>query len=96
VQHLVKQVVVRAHSLGPRSSFFKFRNVRAGGERLGAGAAEGDATHFGVAVELRHRGRDAAPHRAVDGVAPRRLVEDDPADGAALFNAQRHGFPEGP
>jgi len=96
MQHLVEQAVVLAHRLGGRSGLFEFRDVGTRGESRDPCPAERDAAHFGIGVELLYRRRDAAPHRAVDGVAPLRLVENDPAHGAALFHAQSHGFPDGP
>ena len=96
VQHAVEEVVVLGHRAALGAPFFKFRDIRAGGERLGTRAAKGDAAHFVVGVEALHRIRDAAPHGVVDGVLLRRLVEHDPADGAAPFDQQRHGLPAGP
>src|SRR4030095_10559231 len=86
VQYLVQQTVVLPYWLFTRTPGFELRDVRTGGECLGARAAEGDAAHLGVGVELLHRRRDAAPHGAVDRVALRRLVEHDPAGCPALLN----------
>src|SRR5204862_1097125 len=51
-------------------------------------------------VKLLHGGWDAAPHRIVDGVLLCRLVENQPADRATLFDAQFYwraqGRPAGP
>src|SRR5205823_4598986 len=64
--------------------------------RLAAGAAEGDAAHFRIPVELLHRRRNRPPHRVADRVLLRRLVEHQPADCAALLDRERHGLPAGP
>jgi hypothetical protein len=86
VQHLVEQAVVFGDRGSLGADFFELGDVGAGGEGLGAGAPKGQAAHLGIGVELRHGRRDAAPHRAVDGVALLRLTENDPADGPAFFD----------
>ena len=96
VQHAVEEVVILGDRAALRARFVEFRDVGAGGERLGAGAAERDAAHLAIGVEARHRLRDAAPHRAVDRVAPLRIVENDPADARLLLDFQAHGLPAGP
>src|SRR2546422_11314604 len=96
VQHAVEEVVILGDRAALGARFVEFRDVGAGGERLGAGAAERDAAHFAIGVEARHRLRDAAPHGAVDRVAPLRIVENDPADARLLLDFQAHGLPAGP
>ena len=96
MQHLVEQAVVLRHRLPLGADLLELGDIGACGEGFVSRAAKRDDAHFGVDVELPHRRRDAAPHLAVDGVALRRLVEDDPADRAAPLYLQAHGLPEGP
>src|SRR5262249_41308578 len=46
---------------------------------------DGDRPHRGVLVERGPRAGERLDHRGVHGVAGRRAVEDQPADGAAPF-----------
>src|SRR5204863_242932 len=87
-------VPVDRAALGAR--LVEFRDVGAGGKGLAARAAERDAAHFAIGVEARHRLGDAAPHRAIDRVAPLRIIENDPADARLLLDFQAHGLPAGP
>ena len=96
VQHAVEEIIVLGYRAAVRAHVFEFRNIRAGGEGLAAGAAKGDAAHLGIAVEFGHRRRDRAPHGVVDGVLLFRPVEDDPTYRAALLDEDAHGLPAGP
>ena len=86
VKHAIEQVVVLPYGLFIGALRVEFGDIGPCRERLGAGAAERHAAHLRVGVELLHRRRDAAPHGVVDRVAPRRLVEHDPAYAAFLLN----------
>ena len=96
MQHAIEEIVVLGHRAPVGTHAFELGDVRPGRECLASRAAKHDAAHFRVALELLHRRRDRAPHGVADGIFLRRLVEDEPADGAALVDPQRHGLPDGP
>jgi len=68
-------------------------NVGAGAKRLPARAFQHDHAGVGVIRKRRHHARKTRPHGKGEGVAPRRAVNDDPANralAAHLKFAVRH------
>ena len=86
MQHAVEEIVVLRDRAVRGTLLLEFGDVGPCSECFAAGTAKSDAAHFGIAVELLHGGRDAAPHRIVDGVLLCRLVENQPAHRAPLLD----------
>src|SRR5690606_10211768 len=99
VEYLVEQAVVRRHGGAFGAVALELGDVRAGSEGLLAGAAEHDAAYRRIGVESLHGGTHGAPHRTADGIAPRDVVENDPADRALALDDHApfaHALPPGP
>src|SRR5712691_8571957 len=78
-------------ALGARALFLVLRDIRPRDESLVALAFEHDDADLRVLFEALKRLRHRLPHVDRDGVAPRRVVEGEPADRALLLDDEALG-----
>src|SRR5713226_2103559 len=83
--HSAGDLLVILDALGARALLLVLRDIRPGDERLVAVAFQDDHAYLRVPFEAVEHLRNPFPHVDRDGVAPRRVVECEPADRALLF-----------
>jgi hypothetical protein len=91
----LRQLFVALHRFRARALLLELRDVGARHERLVARAGEHDDPNLGIGLVLRKNLRNRFPHVDRHGVAPLRVVEDEPAHRAFLLRddplGQFHG-----